>query len=58
MLARFWAERLGRTSLVGMQVSARSGLVGVELRGERVAVSGRAVTVLDGAVRSKANPSY
>jgi PhzF family phenazine biosynthesis protein len=58
VLARFWAERLGRTSLVGMQVSARSGLVGVELRGERVAVSGRAVTVLDGVVRSKANPSY
>jgi PhzF family phenazine biosynthesis protein len=56
VLASFWAERLGRTSLVGLQVSARSGLVGVELRGDRVAVSGRAVTVLDGVLRSKANP--
>jgi PhzF family phenazine biosynthesis protein len=51
VLAPFWAERLGRTSLVGMQVSSRSGLVGVELRGDRVAISGRAVTVLDGVVR-------
>jgi PhzF family phenazine biosynthesis protein len=57
ILAPFWAERLGRTSLVGRQVSARSGLVGVELRGDRVAVSGRAVTVLDGVVRSNANPN-
>jgi PhzF family phenazine biosynthesis protein len=51
VLAPFWAERLGRTSLVGMQVSSRSGLVGVESRGDRVAISGRAVTVLDGVVR-------
>jgi PhzF family phenazine biosynthesis protein len=55
VLGPFWAERLGRTSLVGMQVSSRSGLVGVELRGDRVAISGRAVTVLDGIVRSNAN---
>jgi PhzF family phenazine biosynthesis protein len=58
VLAPYWADRLGRTSLVGLQTSARSGLVGVELRGDRVAISGRAVTVLDGVLKSKANPSY
>ena len=55
VLSPFWSERLGLTALVGLQVSARSGLVGVELRGDRVAVSGRAVTVLDGVLRSTAS---
>ena len=57
VLAPFWADRLGRLSLVGLQASARSGLVGVELHGDRVTITGRAVTVLDGALRSNANPS-
>jgi PhzF family phenazine biosynthesis protein len=57
VLAPFWAERLGRTSLVGLQVSPRSGEVGVELRGDRVTVIGRAVTVLDGVLTSAAHPS-
>ena len=51
VLAPYWAERLGRKSLVGMQASARSGLVGVELNGDRVIVSGRAVTIMDGVLR-------
>jgi PhzF family phenazine biosynthesis protein len=55
-LAPYWAERMGRTSLAGLQVSARSGFVGVELNGDRVTVSGRAVTVFDGALASVAQP--
>jgi PhzF family phenazine biosynthesis protein len=47
VLAPFWAGRLGRTALVGLQASPRSGLVGVELIGDRVIVSGRAVTIQD-----------
>ena len=50
VLAPFWADRLGRTALAGLQASARSGLVGVELIGDRVIVSGRAVTILDGVL--------
>lgn len=57
VLAPFWADRLGRTSLVGCQASPRSGEVGVELKGNRVTVIGRAITVLDGALRPAANPS-
>jgi PhzF family phenazine biosynthesis protein len=56
VLAPFWAGRLGRTSLVGLQASTRSGQVGVELNGDRVTVSGRAITVLDGALSTAANP--
>ena len=47
-LTPFWAERLGRTGLTGAQLSARGGLVRVELRGDRVTLHGRAVTILEG----------
>ncbi|MBA0052091.1 PhzF family phenazine biosynthesis protein [Streptomyces sp. AJS327] len=47
-LAPYWAVRLGRDRFTGLQVSERSGEVGMELRGERVALTGRAVTVLEG----------
>lgn len=56
-LAPYWADRLGRTSLTGLQASARSGIVGVEVRGDRVVITGRAVTVLDGVLNTTANPS-
>ena len=47
-LASFWCPRLGRLSLVGWQASLRGGRVGVELAGDRVLLTGRAVTVLRG----------
>jgi len=56
VLAPYWAERLVRTSLTGFQVSSRSGLVGVELHGDRVTVIGHAVTVSDGVLTSAADP--
>ncbi len=47
-LGPFWQQRLGRPVLTGYQASARGGLVRVEPRGERVLLSGQAVTVLRG----------
>jgi predicted PhzF superfamily epimerase YddE/YHI9 len=47
-LAPFWADRLGRTSLTGYQASARGGVVGVMLDGDRVRLLGHAVTVMRG----------
>ncbi|MEU3281185.1 PhzF family phenazine biosynthesis protein [Streptomyces antibioticus] len=47
-LAPFWAERLGRTTLTGLQASPRAGRVRTELRGERTLLGGRAVTVMEG----------
>ena len=49
-LAPFWAERLGKAKLVGYQASARGGVVGVEISGDRVLLSGNAVTVLRGTL--------
>ena len=57
VLAPFWADRLGRSSLVGLQASPRSGLVGVELNGDRVSIVGRAITVVDGVLTAAATPS-
>lgn len=47
-LGPFWGKRLGRTEMVGYQASARGGRVQVRLAGERVFLSGGAVTVLRG----------
>ncbi|WP_406010162.1 PhzF family phenazine biosynthesis protein [Streptomyces sp. NBC_00637] len=47
-LAPYWAERLGRTGLTGLQASPRAGRVRTELCGERTLLSGRAVTVIEG----------
>lgn len=47
-LGPFWGERLDKTEMLGQQVSARGGVVGVELCGDRVRLKGHAVTVLRG----------
>jgi predicted PhzF superfamily epimerase YddE/YHI9 len=52
VLAPFWAERLGRDTLTGLQVSQRTGRVGVRLVGELAELTGNAVVVLDGRLSS------
>ncbi len=47
-LTPFWAKRLGKTEMIGFQASARGGVVKVRLCGDRVVMSGQAVTVLRG----------
>lgn len=47
-LAPHWERRLGRKGLVGYQVSARGGEVGVLVKGDRVLLTGQAITVLRG----------
>ena len=47
-LAPFWAERLGKTRLRAFQASARGGALELRLEGDRVRITGRAVTVLVG----------
>ena len=47
-LAPFWEERLGRSDLVGYQVSSRGGKVRTKVAGDRVFLRGQAVTVLRG----------
>jgi PhzF family phenazine biosynthesis protein len=47
-LGPFWAARLGRAPLTAYQASARGGRLRVEPSGDRVQLSGQAVTVVAG----------
>lgn len=47
-LAPHWAGRLEKTELVGRQISARGGVVAARVDGDRVLLSGGAVTVSQG----------
>lgn len=49
-LAPYWTARLGRNHLTGLQASARTGLVRTTVSGDRVHLSGHAITVLDGTI--------
>lgn len=55
-LGPYWAGRTGRRDFVGWQASARGGEVGVRLRGDRVLLAGRAVTVARGDLADEAAP--
>jgi PhzF family phenazine biosynthesis protein len=47
-LGPYWKERLGRDDLVGYQASARGGFVRTRCAGDRVFLSGQAITVMTG----------
>jgi PhzF family phenazine biosynthesis protein len=47
-LAPYWQRSLGKAAMIGVQVSRRGGVVHVQVHGDRVRLSGQAVTVLRG----------
>jgi PhzF family phenazine biosynthesis protein len=49
-LVPFWAERLGRSTLVAHQVSQRGGELHCEHRGDRVIMSGQCTLFLTGSI--------
>ena len=49
-LAPYWGSKLNKTAMVGFQASPRGGSVRVELAGDRVKLSGGAVTVYRGTL--------
>lgn len=50
MLTPYWADRLGKDELTAFQASGRGGRVGCRLAGDRVVLSGQAVTYLRGRI--------
>lgn len=44
-LTPFWAERLGKTTFLAYQASARGGFLKVRLDGDRVRIAGQAITI-------------
>lgn len=49
-LVPFWAERLRKNKLTAHQVSHRGGEMFCELKGDRVAIGGHAVTYMEGKI--------
>jgi predicted PhzF superfamily epimerase YddE/YHI9 len=47
-LGPLWGERLGKTEMTAFQASARGGVIRVRVAGDRVHLSGQAVTVMRG----------
>jgi PhzF family phenazine biosynthesis protein len=47
-LAPYWVPQFGRSTLFGFQASSRGGLIRMELRNDRVRLSGKAVTIARG----------
>jgi PhzF family phenazine biosynthesis protein len=47
-LTPFWKEKTGKSQMVSHQVSERGGILKVEMVGDRVEVSGQAITILKG----------
>ncbi len=49
-LTPYWAARLGKRRMTARQLSARGGLLEVELAGERVRITGQAVLFMQGDI--------
>ncbi|MCX6053454.1 MAG: PhzF family phenazine biosynthesis protein [Chloroflexi bacterium] len=49
-LVPYWSQRLGKKSLLALQVSARGGRLICQDRGDRVLISGEAVTYSEGTI--------
>jgi PhzF family phenazine biosynthesis protein len=47
-LAYYWRERLGKESFTAYQASPRGGILGVRIKGDRVLLRGKAITVASG----------
>ncbi|MBK6903307.1 MAG: PhzF family phenazine biosynthesis protein [Saprospirales bacterium] len=52
-LAPYWGKRLGKTLLHARQISHRGGYVLCELKGDRVELTGKAVTFMVGMIEMK-----
>jgi PhzF family phenazine biosynthesis protein len=47
-LVPFWSGKTGRSEFVSHQVSKRGGVLKAELKGDRVEISGQAITIIKG----------
>ncbi|NLK04460.1 MAG: PhzF family phenazine biosynthesis protein [Clostridiales bacterium] len=49
-LGPYWRDRLGKDEFIAYQSSSRGGVLRVQVVGDRVCISGKAVTVLEGDI--------
>ena len=55
MLIPWWGEKLGKTTMMARQVSARGGDLRCQWQGDRVLISGQATTYMRGTVYLRVN---
>lgn len=51
-LTKYWAEKLGKTTLRAFQASARTGSMNTELMNDRIFIYGEAIIVLEGTFKT------
>jgi predicted PhzF superfamily epimerase YddE/YHI9 len=51
-LADYWRSKLGKATFTAYQASRRGGALGVRIAGDRVILTGQAVTVLRGTLQA------
>jgi len=51
-LTPYWSQKLGKTKLSAIQLSKRKGKLLCELKGDRVLISGKAITYLTGNIQT------
>jgi predicted PhzF superfamily epimerase YddE/YHI9 len=49
-LSPFWTDRLGKDELIAYQASPRGGVIKVRVAGDRILLSGQAVTTMEGVL--------
>ena len=49
-LSPYWASKLGKNTLTARQVSKRGGIINCKLNGDRVFISGKAVTFMEAEI--------
>ena len=49
-LGPYWRKKLGKDKFIAYQASKRGGMLKVQVSGERVLISGKAVTVIEGVL--------
>ena len=55
-LTPYWADRLGKNQLHAYQISARKGELWCAIKGDRILISGKAVTYLKGEINISMDP--
>lgn len=50
-LAPYWSEKLKKSSLIGYQMSKRTGVLKCNVTNDRVLLNGKAITILEGVFR-------
>jgi PhzF family phenazine biosynthesis protein len=55
-LAPYWAERLGKSTMHARQLSKRTGTIRCRVEGDRVFISGRTLSYMEGTIQIECQP--